>query len=120
MDGDRLDLVELFADRTLGDFHIVPVLKIHLELHGGVESLAETQRRIGGDTRCFHCNAFDARTGQVTSLGERTSRQIKREKKFFSQNFAGMHGTKLFGHCRHSYCCQSFWLRSAKNRPIVN
>jgi hypothetical protein len=28
----RLDLVELLADRALGDFHIVPVLEIHPEL----------------------------------------------------------------------------------------
>jgi hypothetical protein len=49
---DRLDLVELLANRALGDFHIVPVLEIHPELRGGAEGLAEAQRGIGGDARC--------------------------------------------------------------------
>ena len=46
---DRLDFVELLAELTLGDFHIITVLEIHPELCGGAEGLAETQRRIGGD-----------------------------------------------------------------------
>jgi hypothetical protein len=104
MGGDRLDLVELLADLAFGDFHIVTVLEIHPELCGGTEGLAETQRGIGGDPGRFRRDALDARTGQVTSLRERTSGQIEREKKFFSQNFAGMHGSKFFGHFRHSYC----------------
>src|SRR5450759_2738383 len=84
---DRLDLVELLADLALGDFHIITVLEIHPELCGGAEGLAETQRRIGGDPGRFRRDALDARAGQVTRLGERASRQIKREKKFFSKNF---------------------------------
>jgi hypothetical protein len=100
---DRLDLIELLADLALGDFHIVTVLEIQPELSGGAKGLSETQRGIGGDPGRFRRNALDARAGQVTRLGERASRQIKREKKFFSQNFAGMHGSKLFGHFRHSY-----------------
>ena len=103
MGNDRLDLVEFLADLALGNFHIVTVLEIHPELRGRTEGLAETQRGIGGDPGRFGRNALDTRAGQVTRLGKRASRQIKREKKFFSQNFSGMHGSKLFGHFRHSY-----------------
>ena len=99
---NRRNFVELPTDLALGDFYIVSVLEIHPELCGGTEHLAETQGGIGGDPSCFRRDAFDARTWQVTSLGERTSGQIERQKKFFSQNFSGMHGSKFFRHYRHS------------------
>jgi hypothetical protein len=99
---NRLNFVKLPTDLALGDFYIVTVLEIHPELCGGTKCLAETQRGIGGDPSCFRCNTFDARAWQVTRLGERASGQIERQKKFFSQNFSGMHGRKLFCHFYHS------------------
>jgi len=84
------------------------VLEIKPELRGGAEGLSETQCGIGGDPGCFRRDALDARAGQVTSLGERTSRQVEREKKFFSQNFAGMHGSKFFSHSDSSFVKPAF------------
>ena len=99
---NRRNFVEFPTDLALGDFDIVSVLEIHPELCRGTEHLAETQGGVGGDPSCFRRDAFEARTRQVTSLGERTGGQIEWQKKFFSQNFSGMHGSKFFRHCYHS------------------
>lgn len=58
MGDDRFDLVELLADLSLGDFHIITTLETHPKLRRGAESTAETERRIGGDPGRFRRDAL--------------------------------------------------------------
>mgnify|MGYP007089353163 CR=1 FL=1 len=95
---NRLDFFEVFADLFFRDPDIVRGLKVEPKLRRRFESLGEAQGRVGSDADLFIGDPFEPGAGNAAGFRKLAGRQVERNKKFFAENFAGMHGRKLSSH----------------------
>jgi hypothetical protein len=69
-----------------------------------LKNLPEPQRSVGRDWLFFACNALDPGARHVQGGRDRVGRQLERNEKFFTQDFAGMNRREFPCHC------ELFWL----------
>ena len=88
------------ASDVFGRFEIEACLNVHPERSAGLEEFAEPQRGVGRNGLFFARDAFDPGARHVQRGRDRVRCQLKRNEKFFPQDFAGMNRRKFLCHVR--------------------